>query len=39
LVEINMFLKINKHLIPTNPAEVARLTRKWIGKTTFQSGQ
>jgi hypothetical protein len=28
LVEINMFLKINKHLIPTNPAEVALLDKK-----------
>ncbi|CAM6041561.1 unnamed protein product [Sphagnum compactum] len=28
LVEINMFLKINKHLIPTNPAEVAPLDKK-----------
>ncbi len=28
LVEINMFLKINKHLIPTNPAKVALLDKK-----------
>ncbi|KAH9538629.1 hypothetical protein CY35_15G016900 [Sphagnum magellanicum] len=28
LVEINMFLKINKHLILTNPAEVAPLDKK-----------
>jgi hypothetical protein len=28
LVKINMFLKINKHLIPTNPAEVAPLDKK-----------
>jgi hypothetical protein len=28
LVEINMFLKINKHFIPTNPAEVAPLDKK-----------
>jgi hypothetical protein len=28
LVEINMFLKINKHLIPTNPTEVALLDKK-----------
>ncbi|KAH8948586.1 hypothetical protein BDL97_11G101800 [Sphagnum fallax] len=28
LVEINMFLKINKHLIPTNPAKVAPLDKK-----------
>jgi len=28
LVEINMFLKINKHLIPTNMAEVALLDKK-----------
>jgi hypothetical protein len=28
LVEINMFLKINKHLIPTNPAEAAPLDKK-----------
>ncbi len=28
LVEINMFLKINKHLISTNPAEVAPLDKK-----------
>jgi len=28
LVEINMFLKINKHLIPTNPTEVAPLDKK-----------
>ncbi|KAH8933906.1 hypothetical protein BDL97_18G055600 [Sphagnum fallax] len=28
LVEINMFFKINKHLIPTNPAEVAPLDKK-----------
>jgi len=28
LVEINMFLKINKHLIPTNPIEVAPLDKK-----------
>ncbi|CAK9230978.1 unnamed protein product [Sphagnum troendelagicum] len=28
LVEINMFLKINKHLIPTNPAEVAPFDKK-----------
>jgi hypothetical protein len=28
LVEINMLLKINKHLIPTNPAEVAPLDKK-----------
>ncbi|KAH8963255.1 hypothetical protein BDL97_05G144400 [Sphagnum fallax] len=28
LVEINMFLKINKHLIPTNPTEVVLLDKK-----------
>ncbi len=28
LVEINMFFKINKHLIPTNPAKVAPLDKK-----------
>ncbi|CAK9863615.1 unnamed protein product [Sphagnum jensenii] len=28
LVEINMFFKINKHLISTNPAEVAPLDKK-----------
>ncbi len=28
LVDINMFLKINKHLILTNPAEVAPLDKK-----------
>jgi hypothetical protein len=28
LVEINMFLKINKHLIPTNPVEMAPLDKK-----------
>jgi hypothetical protein len=28
LVEINMFFKINKHLIPTNPPEVAPLDKK-----------
>jgi hypothetical protein len=28
LVKINMFFKINKHLIPTNPAEVAPLDKK-----------
>jgi len=28
LVEINMFLKINKHLIPTNLAEVASFDKK-----------
>jgi len=28
LVEINMFLKINKHLIPTNPTEVVLLNKK-----------
>ncbi len=28
LVKINMFLKINKHFIPTNPAEVASLDKK-----------
>jgi hypothetical protein len=28
LVEINMFLKINKHLISTNPAKVASLDKK-----------
>ncbi len=28
LVEINMFLKINKHLIPTNSVEVAPLDKK-----------
>jgi hypothetical protein len=28
LVEINMFLKINRHFIPTNPAEVAPLDKK-----------
>jgi hypothetical protein len=28
LVEINMFLKINKHLIPTNPTKVAPLDKK-----------
>jgi hypothetical protein len=28
LVEINMFLKINKHLIPTNPTKVALLDKK-----------
>jgi hypothetical protein len=28
LVEINMFLKINKHFIPTNSAEVALLDKK-----------
>ncbi len=28
LVEINMFFKINKHLILTNPAEVAPLDKK-----------
>jgi hypothetical protein len=28
LIEINMFLKINKHLIPMNPVEVAPLDKK-----------
>jgi hypothetical protein len=28
LVEINMFLKINKHLIPMNPTEVTPLDKK-----------
>ncbi|KAH8946677.1 hypothetical protein BDL97_12G109200 [Sphagnum fallax] len=28
LVEINMFLKINKHLIPTNPTEVVLFDKK-----------
>ncbi|CAK9233895.1 unnamed protein product [Sphagnum troendelagicum] len=28
LVEINMFLEINKHLIPTNPTEVVLLDKK-----------
>ncbi len=28
LVEMNMFLKINKHLIPTNPTEVVLLDKK-----------
>ncbi len=28
LVEMNMFLKINKHFIPTNPTEVVVLDKK-----------
>lgn len=28
LVEVNMFLKINKHLIPTNPSKVVNLDNK-----------
>eukprot|EP00187_Rhodella_violacea_P010016 CAMPEP_0174894440 /NCGR_PEP_ID=MMETSP0167-20121228/9077_1 /TAXON_ID=38298 /ORGANISM="Rhodella maculata, Strain CCMP736" /LENGTH=169 /DNA_ID=CAMNT_0016133525 /DNA_START=35 /DNA_END=545 /DNA_ORIENTATION=- len=29
LVEVNMFLKINKHLVPTNPEKVSRLDKDW----------
>ena len=29
LVEFNMFLKINKYLVPTNPEEVSRLDKDW----------
>jgi hypothetical protein len=32
LVEVNMFLKINKHLMPTNPDDVILLGKEWEEK-------
>ena len=32
LVEVNMFLKINKHLMPTNPDDVIMLGKEWEEK-------
>lgn len=32
LVEINMFFKINKHLMPSNPDDVVRLDGIWKKK-------
>jgi hypothetical protein len=37
LVKINMFLKINKHLILMNPAEVALLDKKMNWENNIQS--